>query len=217
MGGGSTTTASDGPASGSGGSGAPPPQIIYVNFDGAVVSDCANHCSDAPSDQSWAISEHFGTSQMTFTPYTNAAGRAEVVARLTSTFSPFNVEVTTTRPASAPYTMVIVSPTSGPNHGVAPLDCDNANPNDIAFVYNLYSSAKWSAPQQIARSAAHELGHSFGLEHVVAQNDFMHWASSGSSYGVSTYDYAHPSGHECIAGDTQDAPAMLLAALGPRP
>jgi hypothetical protein len=217
----STNAASGaGPGAGAGGSGGeepPPPQIVYVNFDGAVISDCANYCSDAPSDQSWAISEHFGETQMTFSPYTDAAGKTQIVQNLEGTFAPYNVAITTTRPAAAPYTMVIISPTPGPHHGVSPLDCENSNPNDIAFVYNLYSSTKWSAPQQISQSAAHELGHSFGLEHVVAEDDFMQWASSGNSYTISTYDDAHPSGHDCIADDTQDAPAMLLQALGPAP
>jgi len=45
----------------------------------------------------------------------------------------------------------------------------------------------------------------------------MQWASSGNGFTVSTYDYAHPSGHDCIVDDVQDAPAGLLEALGPAP
>lgn len=193
----------------------PSPQVIYVNFDGALISDCDDQCSDAPSDRSWAISGHFGRSEMQFAPYTNAAGKTTIVAAIASAYSPYNTSVTTTRPAEGPYTMVIVSPTPGPNHGVAPLDCLNTNRNDIAFVYNLESSAHWSAPPQIGRASVHELGHSFGLEHVVAGDDFMQWASTGHAFTVSTYDHAHPSGKDCLSGDVQDAPAMLLMALGP--
>jgi hypothetical protein len=197
------------------GAGGGEPQIIFVNFDGALISDCDEECSDAPTDRSWAISEHFGRDEMQFAPYTSSAGKTAIVAAIASAYSPYNTSVTTMRPAEGPYTMVIVSPTPGPNHGVAPLDCLNTNPNDIAFVYNLGSSAHWSAPQQIARASVHELGHSFGLEHVVAGDDFMQWASTGNAFTVSTYDYAHPSGKDCLSGDVQDAPTMLLTALGP--
>ena len=196
------------------GDGASTTQIVYVDFDGATISDCDEYCSDAPGDRSWAIGEHFGEDEVTFAPYEDPQGQALVVARLTATFAPYDVAITTTRPEDGPYTMVIISPTAGPNHGVAPLDCSNANQTDIAFVYNLYSSAKWSAPEQIARSAAHELGHSFGLEHVVSAKDVMHWASSGDAFTVSAYDNAHPSGGDCLVDGTQDAPAALLNALG---
>ena len=192
-------------------------QIIYVNFDGALISDCPDQCSDAPSDRSFAISGHFGRSEVAFSPYTNVAGKTQIVANLKAAFADYNVHVTTSRPLEGPYTMLIVSPTSGPNHGVAPLDCRNGNPNDIAFVYNLQSSPHWSDPKQISRSATHELGHSFGLEHVVSSTDFMQWASSGNAFTVSTYDANHPSGHDCLTGNVQDAPAMLLEALGPSP
>ena len=190
-------------------------QIVYVNFDGATIGDCDHYCSDAPSDRSWAIGAHFGAEEMTFAPYTSSQGRAVVVERLMAAYAPYDVAITTVRPDVGPYTMVVVSPTAGPNHGVAPLDCANANPNDIAFVYNLFSSKKWSVPQQIARSAAHELGHSFGLEHVVGSQDFMQWASSGDAFTASSYDHAHPSGGDCLVDDAQDAPAVLLDALGP--
>lgn len=191
----------------------PPPQVIYVNFDGVTVNDCSNYCSDAPTNRSWAIGAHFGKSAVAFAPYTNASGRKIVVDGLVAAFSPYNVAVKTARPASGPFTMVIVSTTTGPNHGVAPLDCLNQNPNDIAFVYKIGSASA----DTVRRYATHELGHSFGLEHVVGADDFMQWASSGSKFTVSTYDHAKPSGHDCLSSDVQDAPAMLLAALGKAP
>jgi hypothetical protein len=154
---------------------------------------------------------------MKFAPYEDADGQVEIVDHLATTFAPYNVEITTSRPAEGAYTMVVVSPTTGGHHGVAPLDCLNKNPNDIAFVYNLYSSSKWSSSAQIARSAAHELGHSFCLEHVVSHADIMQWASSGDAFTVSHYDKAHPSGHDCLDTETQDAPATLLSNLGPAP
>jgi hypothetical protein len=200
---------------GSGGDGGAAPsgtQIVYVNFDGVHVDDCTGECSDARVNRSWAISAHFNQHAIDFQPYGTAEQRATVLAGLRVAYAPYDVAFTTTRPTSGDYTMVIVSSTSGPNHGVAPLDCGNANKNDIAFVYR----TALSSPDLVAREAAHELGHSFGLAHVGSAADFMQWASSGSRFTVAPYDPAHPS-DKCFAGSTQDAPALLAAALGSRP
>jgi hypothetical protein len=109
--------------------------------------------------------------------------------------------------------MVVISPTTGPHHGVAPQDCNNSNPNDIAFVYKIGGSTA----DTISRFAAHELGHSFGLAHVLESSDIMQWASSGRAFRRSTLDKsdAHWFG-ACVDGNVQDEPAMLTAALGPK-
>jgi hypothetical protein len=184
-------------------------QTIYVAFDGVHVDNCSGECSDARVNQSWAIGAHFGQQAIDFLPYGNDEERNIVLEGLRAAYAPYDVAFTTTRPESGDYTMVIVSATGGPHHGVAPLDCGNANKNDIAFVYR----TTLSSPQLVAREAAHELGHSFGLAHVASNADFMQWASSGSSFTVALYDSAHPSG-TCFEGTTQDAPSLLAAALG---
>lgn len=187
------------------------PQVVYVNFDGPVIKNCGGYCSDAPTNRSWAIGAHFGKSQIDFAPYTNSAARTSVVMRLRDHFKRYKVDIVTKRPASGKYTMLVISPTTGPNHGVAPLNCNNSNRNDIAFVYKI---GKASSPT-MARYAAHELGHSFGLSHVKSKQDFMQWASSGTSWTKSTYDTAHPSG-KCFSGNTQDAHALLVRNIGLR-
>ena len=187
------------------------PQRIYVNFDGPRIDDCTGYCSDAPTNRSWAIGAHFGTSSIDFAPYGDAAGRQAVLDELGRAFGPYDVEITTNRPSAGPYTMLVVSPTTGPHHGVAPLDCSNNNPDDIAFVYNIGSSS----PGWVAQAAAHELGHSFGLAHVTGSGDYMHWDSSGDAFTRATWDSAR-SNANCFDGSVQDAPALLLQALGAR-
>jgi hypothetical protein len=187
-------------------------QIIYVNFEGGRIHDCNPFCSDAPGNRSTVIGQIFGATYVDFEPYASAAGRQTIVAEIERAYGDYAVTVTTTRPAVPPYTMLIVSPTNGPHHGVAPLNCDNSNPNDIAFVYSIAnSSARW-----IAQAGVHELGHSFGLSHVTGSADYMQWASSGDRFTVSTYDTGHVSG-KCFEGNQQDGPAMLYAALGVHP
>lgn len=185
-------------------------QVVYVNFDGPTITDCSGYCSDAEHNRSWVVGAQ-GDARKDFLPFTNAAARATIMTSLRGKFARYRVAFTTSRPSHGPYTMVVVSPSYWPHHGVAPLDCGNANRSDIAFVYrtNGYTA------EAIAREVAHELGHSFGLSHVVNNADIMQWASSGGRYTVARYDTAHESG-KCFSGSTQNAPAMLAANLGLR-
>ncbi len=189
------------------------PQVVYVNFDGPTIDHCA--CSDAINNRSLVIDYAFKKPSMKFQPYTSTTGRRTIMANLKKFFAAYNITFTTTRPASGPYTMLVITPTYWAHHGVAPLDCNNANPSDIGFVFRTGNTRFYTTPVKIAQAAAHELGHSLGLAHVTARGEAMQWASSGQGFGRSTYDTAHPSG-KCFSGNTQDAPAMLNATVGPK-
>lgn len=190
-------------------------QVVYVNFDGPVITDCAG-CSDATTDRSMVIGRAMKRQQVDFEPYKNAAGQRTILARLRQWFDPYHVTFTTTRPAQGPYTMVVISPTYWDHHGIAPLDCDNSNRSDIAFVFRVGRSRFYTDATKIAQAAAHELGHSFGLAHVVDRGQIMQWASSGRAFGKSRYDAGHPSG-QCFTGNVQDAPVLLMTGIGLRP
>ena len=186
-------------------------QLVYVNFTGVTVDDCDNYCSHAPSNRSFAIGAHFGQSSVTFGAYQGgSAARADIMNRLRTAFDDYQIEFTTSRPSSGPYTMLIISPSNvGPNHGVAPMNCNNSNANDITFVYKIgNSSTAW-----IAQAGAHELGHSFGLTHVTSSSAIMQWASSGNAFRNSNVDQAR-SNYQCFEGTVQNGPQMLTDALG---
>ena len=185
-------------------------QVIYVNFDGPTIRDCDNFCSNAPNNRSFIIGRIWGSSRVDFAPYSGA--RTAITEAIRRAYDRYNVRVTRSRPASGGYTMVVISPTRGDHHGVAPLDCGNANGRDIAFVYSIGSTSSAT----IARYAVHELGHSFGLAHVVSASDYMQWASSGHDFTRSRYDTAHPSG-KCFSGDVQRSRELLRNALGLAP
>jgi hypothetical protein len=187
------------------------PQIVFVDFSGPRISSCANYCSNAPTNRSWVIGAVFKTSAVDFAPYPSSSGRSAILGFLRRAYAGDNVSFVTTRPAAGPYSMIVISSSKGPHHGVAPLDCHNGNRNDIAFVYSISDNSVGF----IERAAAHELAHTFGLAHVTGSSDIMHWDSSGAAFTRSTYDASHPSG-KCFPGSVQDGPALLRAALGAR-
>lgn len=184
------------------------PQIVFVNFDGPTIDDCAN-CSDAVANQSMVIGRIFNRTTLDFAPFTSAPKQQTILANLRAFYADYDVRFVTSRPSAGPYTMVVISPTPGPHKGVAPLNCGNSNPSDIAFVYDIAANSA----DAISRFAAHELGHSFGLAHVTGTSEVMQWASAGRGFGTSRYDDSHPSG-KCFDGATQDARALLIQNIG---
>ena len=189
------------------------PQTIYVDFTGPMITSCANPCSDAVTNHSYIVHYAWGTSSKNFAAYTDSAGRSAIVSHLRTIFSKYDVTITTTRPASGPYTTVVITPTTWAHHGIAPLDCGNANKSDIAFVLHTGDTGFYTSYAKIAQAAAHELGHSFGLAHVKNTADVMEWASSGTSFAEGYYDNAHPSG-KCISGTFQADGKLLTANIG---
>jgi hypothetical protein len=189
-------------------------QVVYVNFDGPTVTDCANYCSDARTNKSW-IMGYLGRKKVDFAPYTSARGKSTIMAALRAHFAAYDVSFTEKRPTSGDYEMVIISPTVLPHHGIAPLDCGNTNKDDIAFVFKTNEGAGDSPEREalIGREASHELGHSFGLTHVDNDADIMQWASSGSRFTIAKRDRVHDAG-KCMSGEIQNAPAMLKKVLG---
>jgi hypothetical protein len=188
-------------------------QTIFVNFAGPTISNCGNYCSNATTNHSYIIGYAWGKSSVNFAPYTDTKGRTAIVSYLKSFFSKYDVVIKTARPASGPYTMVVITPTYWAHHGIAPLDCGNANKKDIAFVVRTGDTGFYPSYKKIAQAAAHELGHSFGLAHVKNTSDFMQWASSGSAFIGGNYDTAHPSG-KCISGTYQNDVKLLSASIG---
>jgi hypothetical protein len=188
-------------------------QTVFVNFNGPTISSCSNYCSNASTDHSYVIGYAWGKPAVDFAAYTDSKGRAAIVSYLKTFFAKYDVVITETRPASGPYTMVVISPTYWAHHGIAPLDCGNANKRDIAFVVHTGDSGFYTSYEKIAQAAAHELGHTFGLAHVVNTSDIMQWASSGHAFIGGTYDTAHPSG-KCMSGSYQNDVNLLDQGVG---
>lgn len=191
-------------------------QVVYVNFDGVTVDRCPTsaYCSNAMENQSRVIESFFDRDSITWQPYTNTAGRRVVIEELEKAFDPYNIEFTTSRPSSGVYAMlVIASNTEFGGLGVAPLNCGNTRASDIAFVYRAHEFE----PATIANAAVHELGHAFGLAHVEDTVDYMFFQANQLTKFFTRSNYDIPNAqHRCTDGEAQDAPELLLQALGAR-
>ena len=183
----------------------PPWQVVYLNFDGATLKKGQ---SDARSNSTILVAG--STLQYPAMDFSALGGKDKgtraIVDELKKVFMTYAVRFVTTRPAEGGYTMAMFGGTGlgtvagGLAIGVSPVDCKNTNYNDVIFVFANKSSINGSA-KKLAFTAAHELAHSFGLEHVTAQKDIMHpalnpatccWTKSsvtgGSNCGRSEQD-----------------------------
>lgn len=140
--------------------------VVYVNFDGGTifysdVDDATNNMSRLFSGE-WPA---YGTGEQ----------RELVMGLLEEHWADFDVVVTDRRPGSGPYTMVMVGPefiVPDGALGIAPVDCFDNNQANV--VYGFLSVDDGLGPLAHAWTISHELGHSFGLEHVEPQNDVMY-------------------------------------------
>ncbi len=152
-------------------------QVVYLNYGGDTIEG-GYYCSDAPSNCSRLVA---GTQYMAPFTLSTQWDRGQVVGAITRCvgmfFRDMDIRFVTDRPASGPYTMMMIGaiyPTqlgfetnAGP-YGRAPVDCDNSNKNDIGFL--LLQDSIEPDFYYMCRSIAHELGHTFGMVHTRGEN-----------------------------------------------
>jgi hypothetical protein len=155
------------------------PTVLYVNFDGVTITKTSG--SDASKNQSFIGGG-------TIPPFSgDANARAQIVALIRQVYSAYNIQIATSRPTSGDYDMAVVGGTPahlGLNYpagvaGVAPMDCGNQMPRDIAFIFaqSIQSIVGGSMlVQRTAETAAHESAHSYGLPHSGDGCDLMSYS-----------------------------------------
>jgi hypothetical protein len=135
--------------------------VIFVNFDGVVLTPAA--VDDASLDQS-VLGDDIG---MPLGGYGVGPLRDEIMTAMAGYWAPFDVGVTSTRPASGDYTMIVVTPTNpfgGGVRGIAPLDCDDANHRTVGLVFASIDDG--TPPEDVAAIITHVVADGMGLEHT---------------------------------------------------
>lgn len=194
------------------------PHQVYLNFDGATLGSGSD---DARSDVSQACPG-------TYPAYGSGPKRDATVQAVRASWKGLNMILTESRPQSGNFTMALVGPGACgglvPNGtGIAPQDCDNANPNSVVTA-NVSEADPFPASAH-AGLINQEIGHSYGLEHVDNPADNMNQAANtmdqrftdGCSPIVGGAQCTAQHVATCGAGNQQNSWQELLAMVGAAP
>lgn len=177
--------------------------VLWLNFAGASVSKgtdlgqsflpCKSQVKIPPAPVSFDSQQEIAN--MVATHFSNAGAK---------------VNVTTDQPSIGDYTTIHIggsysslgcNSTASPS-GLAPFDVGNANPSDIGFVFPQSNDL-----ESLARTIAHEAGHTYGLDHSDNKEDLMYPWDLQSAVGFA-------SGIASTTSAVQDPAALLQTALG---
>lgn len=173
---GSSTGATDGSGS-STGDPVEPSAVVFLNFEGPVLSSGLQDDSriDQTADETLA---------QEYQPYGDAEDEAQLVDLVRDDFTPFDIAVTSVRPESGNYTMVVVSPSNPFSPGVltfsSGLDCNNANQNSVVAAF--FGASTNLPPTSQANLISSVVGLSVGLERTTneAAEDVMYQFVQGA-------------------------------------
>jgi hypothetical protein len=201
---------------------------LFLAFDGATIdpADVGDARYNRSDIVSWrARIDPFDPSVFGGNP---AFAEADIVAQVAVLVAPYDLRVVASRPVDDDrYVMVVVggmpADIGAPDttRGFAPLDCLDANPHDVVFVFAAALGADFvgtdpaEARQALAAVVAQESAHSYGLVHTDNTEDLMYpyvlyppqeqRFRSGAVLGIS-----------CSSAQFQDSDGRLREVLGPR-
>lgn len=193
--------------------------VVYVNFDGAVLTD--------DKEDSRTNSTLIGWSG-TFEPYGDGMKRDAVMQSVRADWAPYDVSVTETRPTDGEYTMAMVGPTNFTEGalGIALLDCNDWwTHNNVVYAFHELDDNYTAAAT--ATTINQEVAHTFGLEHVDAPSDIMNPYNAGGdpTFSDACLDLLPADGiglicdaqheAECGPGERQNAHAEIMRLFGP--
>jgi hypothetical protein len=203
---------------------------LYLNFEGTVLAYGGQN--DAAAGIT-TLGDGPGPYQIARPPLsrfvdgaapTRALVIEEIAQQVRAIYRPFELEVVTQRPANGEFTMLAVGNGFGeiqfaepcPLAGLAVRDCSGERDGDVGFAAASCVPEQYTprdARRYLARTIAHEAGHTFGLTHNENQTSIM----SPSSAGLSLSKGAVPTKDQASCNrTTQDDFAILRQVLGLR-
>lgn len=204
--------------------------VLYLNFEGALLEYGAHNdaalsvttLGDGPGPYQAQRAEL--ARFMDGDAPTRALVIEQVVRSVRGIYAPFALDVVSQRPQQGEFTMVVVGNTFGeiqfadacPLAGLAVRDCQGDSLGDVGFVAAGCMPADWSPAQArsyLARTIAHEAGHTFGLSHNANQASLMSQASTGFSLEKGPVPIEDQASCQRT---TQDDFAVLRQVLGLR-
>ncbi len=155
--------------------------VVFLNFGGGFIHASGNYADESILNASFIPRHDVTIPAFDATPFglSTSAAIPKVLAYLQADYADFNVQFTSTRPASGSYTMMMVGGKSSLLNysngiiGISPLDGGNSNPNDVGFVFSQTIGDYQISLRGLSYVIAHELGHTFGLDHISPTNDIM--------------------------------------------
>jgi hypothetical protein len=207
--------------------------VLFLNFEGVTLND--SFTDDARVNDSGMGNVVVPAFKLpTGAKFTRQQGIDSIVDRIRSFYKAFDLSIVTTRPATGNYTMIafggrntIVPGLSGAA-GVALLDCDGSILNNVVYDFTEEQPPDYGGLPSIAITAAHESGHSYGLEHNINPIDIMYSVADPMStidglfnprFATGNYSSFNGGGEvgSCGRPDPLDNVALLTTVLGANP
>jgi len=195
-----------------------PTHTVYLAVDG--VSLVRGNCNEATTSCTNLISADVAVPPLLAGNPNRQQVISDLVGQLQQTLAPYEVAVTTTRPATGPYMMIVLGGTcsqvtgsplcSGLVTGFATQDCGNQVPSDIGLVFELpnFNGARY------ANVVMFEIGFAIGADTTSVQGDCMCQSCGGAStpctLGIDVPIFAG------CGGGTQDETRIFATAFGCR-
>jgi hypothetical protein len=207
------------------------PNVIYLNFSGATITNTAwNTSENRTSFQATAFS-----TDSDFTSFSDAEQAAikRIWERVSEDYAPFNVDVTTEPPSSFTTRTAMALITRSTDSTGAPNPSSDAGGIAYINVFAISTYAKYrpawiyydnlaSTESYIAEAASHEIGHNMGLSHDGLTSGADYYGGHGSSQtswgplmgtGYDRNVSQWSKGEYYLANNTQDDLAVISGKL----
>ncbi len=200
--------------------------VIYLNREGAQI---LAGLDDSSTNRSSVVA-HAGLEAHDVAAFRGTPARWDAIVQcVRSQFEDFDVDVVDRRPAEGPYVMVMVggqpgdlASSDGLYHGVpgrlsglAPMASE---PVEQAVAY-VFARDLGEQTRPVCETIAHEVGHVFGLDHVMDCHDPMSYLPRCGNRSFQEQESACGERADRLCADgkpTQSSHARLLEVLGPR-